>query len=121
MKRLVWLLIAVFGTAFAQVSPVISPFVQDETCCCCEGAAGACGMPDCAPAPTACQPGLALQTPAAQRAVARRLAPAPQAKRESYFAKFESRPALPSAVRVSLVGTPAARVPLFKAHCSFLI
>jgi hypothetical protein len=121
MKRLVWLLIAVFGTAFAQVSPVISPFAQEEACCCTGEPAGACGMPDCAPAPTACQPSLTLQTPTAQRAVARRVAPAPQAKRESYFVKFESRPALSPAWRASLVGAPAANAPLFKVHCSFLI
>lgn len=121
MKRLVWLLIAVFGTAFAQVQPVVSPFAQDEACCCCEDAAGACGMPDCAPAPTTCQPAFALQTPAAQRMEARRVAPVPQPKRESYFVKFESRPALAPAWRASLAGAPAANVPLFKAHCSFLI
>jgi hypothetical protein len=121
MKRLVWLLIAVFGTAFAQVSPVVSPFVQDEACCCCDGPAGACGMPDCAPAPTACAPALTLPIPAVQRLAARRLAPTPPARVSAYFVKFESRPALSPAVRVSRPGTPVAQVPLFKAHCRFLI
>lgn len=121
MKRLVWLLIAVFGTAFAQVSPVVSPLVQDEACCCCEGPAGTCGMPDCAPAPTTCSSALTLQAPAAQRAEARRLTPASLPKRESYFVKFESRPALTSAWGASLTDAPTASVPLFKAHCSFLI
>jgi hypothetical protein len=121
MKRLVWLLIAVVCTAFAQVQPVVSPFAQDETCCCCEDAPGSCGMPDCAPTPAGCPAGLTLQTPAAQRTEARRVSPASPAKRESYFAKFESRPALPAAWRASLVGARSADVPLFKAHCSFLI
>ncbi|AOS43746.1 hypothetical protein Verru16b_00801 [Lacunisphaera limnophila] len=121
MKRLVWLLIAVFGTAFAQVSPVVSPFAQDEACCCCEGPAGTCGMPDCAPAATACPSTPTLQVSAVQRIEARRVAPTPPARVESYFVKFESRPALTPAVRVSHRGTPAARVPLYKAHVCFLI
>jgi hypothetical protein len=120
MKRLVWLLIAVFVTAYAQVQPVVSPLTKSETCCCCEDQAGSCGMPDCAPAAaTPC--GLTLQTPAAQRAEARKLAPAPRVKPGCYFVKFGSRPALTPAWRASLAGAPTAPVPLFKAHCSWLI
>lgn len=121
MKCLVWLLIAVFGTAFAQVSPVVSPFAQNEACCCCEGPAWTCGMPDCAPAPTAGPSGLALQTATVQRSESRKLSPAPRARYENFYVRFESRPALAPAWGASLAGAPAAPVPLFKAHCSFLI
>lgn len=121
MKRLVWLLIAVFGTAFAQVSPVVSPFVQDEACCCCEGPAGTCGMPDCAPGPTTCQSGLTIQAPIVKRSEARKRSPAPRARYENFYVRFESRPALTPAWSASLTGAPTAPVPLFKAHCSFLI
>jgi hypothetical protein len=121
MKRLVWLLLAVLSTAFAQVQPVVSPLTNNESCCCGDGSAGACGMPDCAPAPAACQSGLTLQTPAAQRTEARKLSPAARVKPGCYFAKFGSRPALTPAWRASLAGAPAAHVPLFKAHCSLLI
>ncbi len=121
MKRLVWLLIAVVCTALAQVQPVVSPLTQDEACCCTGEAAGACGMPDCAPAPAAPSCAQSLPTVAAQRAEARKPAPAPHALRECYFSRFESRPAKSPAAGVSLRGTPAASVPLFKVHCSFLI
>ena len=46
MKRLVWLLIAVFCTALAQVQPVDMPVTKHAVCGCC-GDTGACGMPDC--------------------------------------------------------------------------
>lgn len=121
MKRLVWLLIAVFGTAFAQVQPVVSPLAQDDVCCCCEDQAGACGMPACAPAPTGSQASLTLPATASQRAEARKLSPAPRERYESFYVRFESRPALMPAPGASLAGAPAAHVPLFKAHCSFLI
>ena len=121
MKRLVWLLIAVVCTALAQVQPVVLSSAQDEACCCTGEQAGACGMPECAPVPAACPASSNLPVATGQRAEVRKPAPAPQALRESYFARFEARPAVAPAGRVSLRGTPAASVPLFKAHCSFLI
>jgi hypothetical protein len=121
MKRLVWLLITVFVTASAQVQPVDLPLTKSESCGCCEDQAGACGMPDCAPAPVSCPTSPTLPTVTAQRAEARNLSPAPRIGRESYFVKFESRPALVPARDASLTGASAASVPLFKAHCSFLI
>jgi len=120
MKRLVWLLIALVCTALAQVQPVALPTAPDEACCCTGEQAGACGMPDCAPAPTApsCHPS---SPAAAQRSQARRVTPAPRAREEAFYVRLDCRPAKAPAPGVSLRGTPAARVPLFKAHCSFLI
>jgi hypothetical protein len=121
MKRLVWLLIAVVCTALAQVQPVTSPLAEDMACCCTGEAAGACGMPDCAPAPAAPSCAQNLPAVAAQRSEARKLTPAPKTRFETSYVRVESRPAKSPAAGVSLRGTPAARVPLFKAHCSFLI
>lgn len=122
MKRLVWLLIAVVCTALAQVQPVVMATAQDEACCCCTGdAVGACGMPDCAPAPSAPSCTQNLPTVAAQRSEARKQAPARKARYEIFRSTFDVRPAPMPTDRVSLRGTPAASVPLFKAHCSFLI
>ncbi len=121
MKRLVWLLIAVVCTALAQVQPVVVASVQDETCCCTGEAAGACGMPDCAPAPAAPSCAQNLPTVTAQRSEARKPAPSARARYEIFRVGFDVRPAAAPAGCVSLRGTPAASVPLFKAHCSFLI
>ena len=121
MKRLVWLLIAVVCTALAQVQPVVVASAQDEACCCTGEPAGACGMPDCAPAPAAPSCAQGLPTVAAQRSETRRSAPSAKARYEIFCVGFDSRPAAVPAGRVSLRGTPAASVPLFKAHCSFLI
>ncbi len=121
MKRLVWLLLAVFVTAFAQVQPVDSPLAKGGACDCCADQAGACGMPDCAPAPAACPTALTLPTAASQQVESRRLSPAPRAQRENYFARFALRPATVPAPGATRVGVPVAQVPLYKAHCQFLI
>lgn len=120
MKRFAWLAIFAFCTALAQVQPVDLPVQKHEVCGCCEEP-GACGMPDCAPLPVTSQPVFVVQTPAGQRAEVRKLSPAPRANRESFYAQFESRPALAPAWRASLGEAPAAGVPFFKAHCSFLL
>lgn len=78
-------------------------------------------MPDCAPAPAASHCAQHLPAVAVQRAEARQLSTAPKNRYENFYVRFESSPAARPAVGVSRPGTPAASVPLFKAHCSFLI
>lgn len=121
MKRLVWLLVAVVCTALAQVQPVDLPVQKEQKCCCCDDEAGACGMPDCAPMPVSCRVNVPLLSPVVQRTEDRKLSPAPKTRFIHYYVRLESRPALVPAHRASLAGAPAAEVPLFKAHCSFLI
>jgi hypothetical protein len=122
MKRLVWLLIALFCTAVAQVQPVDLLPAKDRGCCCCEDQAGACGMPDCAPAPTACsQARIMLQTSAPLRIQARRAAAVAKKVSEPFYVQFVEKTAERPSFRVARLGTPAARVALFKAQCSFLI
>ncbi len=48
-------------------------------------------------------------------------ATAPKTRFETFYVRVDFRPAKSPAAGVSLRGTPAASVPLFKAHCSFLI
>jgi hypothetical protein len=120
MKRLVWILLAAFCTALAQVQPVDLPVTKHEVCGCCEGS-GSCGMPDCIPQPATNQPAPVAKAPLAQRTEARRLLSASRQKRESFPAVFGSR-----VFRVTTGCAPtraavAAEVPLFKVHCSFLI
>lgn len=122
MKRLVWLILAVFGTALAQVSPVELPVTKAEVCPCCQDG-GDCGMPDCAlpPAPNPA-PVFALQSPApVVRFTIKRATPAPRVQAEKFYVRFESRPAVAPAPGAIAVIAPAASVPLFRAHCSFLL
>jgi hypothetical protein len=121
MKRLIWLLILVFGTAVSQVRAVDVRLTAEEKCCCCADGANACDMAsDCAPAPTSCAaPCLTLQAPA--QAATKRTAPAPQAAHEKFYAQFLSPARIAPVLPVVEVAAPAASVPLFRAHCSFLI
>jgi hypothetical protein len=119
MKRLVWLLILAFTAAISQVRAVDVRLPAEEKCCCCDQA-GDCGMPDCAPAPTSCAaPCLALQAPA--QAAAKRAVAAPRAAREKFYEQFLSPAVVVPVLPVVATVAPAASVPLFRAHCSFLI
>jgi hypothetical protein len=120
MKRFVWLVLFAFCTALAQVQPVDLLVKKHEVCGCCEKP-GACGMPDCAPLPVASQPAFVAETPAGQRAEARRLTPATRAKRANFYAQYESRPTIAPASHAPRVAVAAASEPLFRVHCSYLI
>jgi hypothetical protein len=118
MKRLVWLVVAVFCATLAlgQVFDGLNPQAKDCPCC----HPGACGMPGCCSLPGSCS--MAFDSaPLAQGANQ----PAPARKREmveNFFASFGA----PTAIRglrpvLALRAVPAVRAPLFTAHCSFLI
>ncbi|MBI3885377.1 MAG: hypothetical protein HY302_06575 [Opitutae bacterium] len=120
MKRLVWLVLAVCCTAFAQVSaggPWLSPAASGE---CCAGCDGACGMPECA-LPPASWTGAAQSGAAATVAAAARKGAALRRVPVKFSAAFAEPASRLFASRASPVGTPAASVSLFKAHCSFLL
>ena len=120
MKRFVWLVLFAFCTALAQVQPVDLPAKKHEVCGCCEKP-GACGMPDCAPLPVASQPAFVAETPAVQRAEARRLTTTKRFKGENFHAKYDSRLAkAPASLAPQLAVVPASG-PLFRVHCSYLI
>ncbi len=121
MKRLVWLLLAVFCTALAQVQPVTFATTPKHACCAC-GGDGSCGMPDCVVPPVSAR-GVTLANSSPRIAVpaARPGATAVCAVREKFYAAFVEPTAVLAAVRAPARVTPAASVPLFAAHCSFLI
>lgn len=121
MKRLVWLLIAVFCTALAPVQPVDR--LAAKACCCshcgckggCEGSGAACPM---APAPvlfSSDQP-----VGAATLAAARSSLPA-RSNRVKFFVSFVGPRAATAGLSAPAGPAHAAYAPLFKAHCSFLI
>jgi hypothetical protein len=119
MKRFVWILLAVFCTALGQVQPVEPLARVKHACCNCDGR---CGMPDCAPpAPHAStvfvsEQGVAVARPASvsSESLTRKSA-------EKFFAAFAAPCASSVVLSAPWQTAPAAGVPLFKAHCSFLI
>jgi hypothetical protein len=118
MKRLVWLLLAVFVTALAQVSPVDPGLTKQATCSCCEQP-GACGMPDCVPpAAPATQPVFTLNSPAVATRIAAKPARAAHKAGVLYFASFLPRtdgaPAWPG----SVIAEMPLGIPLYQEHCS---
>lgn len=123
MKRLVWLLLTVLCASFAQVQPVELPAPAPSSCCCGDTQACGCSLPDCAPPPAhnslaPLPPGLA----ASQRDEARRISPAPRLLSDKFYKRYVAAPDRNEPVS-GLVGfaPPAASVPVFKAHCSYLI
>lgn len=116
MKRLAWLVILVFGTALAQVSPLDLGNQHHKACSCCD-TPGDCGMPGCE-LPVACAPhNFVCESPALATGEAT-LDKAEEPGRGTSFSAvdaFAPRPAQP--IRFPKV----ARGPLFKVHCSFVI
>ncbi len=123
MKRAAWFLLAIACSAFVRVQPV--ELLNPCHCICCGFCRckipGACGMP-CrgAPAP-ACQ-ALATEQTAGIRGVALRSSARPlRLSGTPFLAPGSEMAQVFSALAPSALVAPAARVPLFKAHCSFLI
>jgi hypothetical protein len=118
MKRIAWLLLAVVCTSFVQVQPIEPVKAQACRCCHCK-IPGSCGMPGCGQ-PTASTSRTITEPARIAAARGRRagglrvsqagLAAAP-------FRMARARLPLPAAEFAAL----AAGVPLFKAHCSFLL
>jgi len=121
MKRLVWIVLAVFCAALGQVQAVDTLGAKAKPCPCCHP--GACGMPGCCPPISSASP-VFEAAPAAE--VARQLSPwRTRLTREwaqgfsfslAALAEITRQRTAPGAERA-----PAAKVPLFTAHCSLLI
>jgi hypothetical protein len=119
MKRLVWLLIIVFGTALAQVSPVDLGVQNQTSCSCCE-TPGACGMPDCSPPPSSAPATTVAERPARTISAAARRNTARLYRVALHFLFPASVISITSRSEANAT-TIVSRVPLFKAHHSFLI
>lgn len=123
MKRLVWLLLAVFCAVLTPVRPVDGVQAPAAKCDCCDNA-GDCGMPGCLPplASAPSLPALAVSLPAALKLEAKRQAPNPRLFRDRFYRQFVSAPAreLPS-LRATPAVAPAATAPVYLAQCSLLI
>jgi hypothetical protein len=119
MKRMVLALLAVFCAAVVQVQPVEPLKTCPCDCCHCKHP-GECGMPACRSSSTA-SPTVAT----AQSVPNGRSAPRLLAQPGPFLASFVFAPGIgsapSSALTPSALAVPTAHVPLFKAHCSFLI
>lgn len=117
MKRVVWLVLAVFCAAMAQVKPVDGLGAKAKPCSCCHP--GACGMPGCcASTSTACSP---AQVETVRSLAAPRRAQAAPGISGTFYAVFVEPIAKGSPLFASARAAPAASVPIFTAHCSLLI
>jgi hypothetical protein len=120
MKRLVWLFLALFCAAFAQVRPVepLLPKAKDADCCPCTDP---CSMPDCAMLPAAHQPTVFERANGElNRETRRGLAKLPSVASKFYLSALESDVAAPT-LRAPAQAAHAASPPLFRVHCSYLI
>lgn len=120
MKRLVWIVLAVFGTAFAQVRPVAFPTLRHHSCPYCNGD-GSCGMPGCLPPASTRTVPAAVQPAGVTVARVRRVTEPVGRTAEKFFSVFVKPAAVSAATRAPDRVMPPASVPLFTAHCSFLV
>src|SRR5580658_7344016 len=121
MKRLSWLLLTLFCTFAVQVQAVDGLNAKAKSCCCCCHP-GACGMPGCCP-PASSGP-TALNSQQATKLASSQTERKRQAVRglvEKFYVRFVEVADLNSAQGASAEAAPSAIVPLYKAHCSFLI
>ena len=122
MKRLVWLLLAVFCTAFAQVQAVELLLPTTAHCACGGQCDGSCGMPECALPPAPVQwVGASESASTASIAKPARKGVAIHRIPVNFFAAFVEPALRPFDLRAPTPGARAASVPLFKGHCSFLL
>lgn len=121
MKRLVWLFLAIFCTALAQVQPVEPLLPKAKSECCCESD-GACGMPECTLPPAAAQQFTALERSRTElrQEVRRETARLPQLAPKFYLSALKPVVAI-TTLSAPAEAAPAASPPLFRVHCSFLI
>src|SRR5262249_46240289 len=110
-----------FCTALAQVQRVELPVEPQTTCDCCENA-GDCGMPECGLPPAAMPSTFAIEQTVKVTRPAATTEIAPAKAISSDFWVAVPVPAAPCAPLPFSPGTaPPAVVPLFKAHCAYLI
>lgn len=121
MQRFLALLLTLVACAYAPAQLGVRPEAPRVTCACCDGD-GSCGMPGCLPPPVSSPtPSLAGQ-PAQVAMISIRRVAAPAARAGAkFYSAFVPPAAAPAALRAPLTVTPPAGVPLFKAHCSFLV
>ena len=120
MKRFAWLLLAVFCAALVQIQPAQGNPAKAKTCACCE-TTSPCAATDCCPPATSAA--VALGAEASERLTVA-AAPSERAVRRAanlLYASFAASAAKCPSLPAAAAAAAPAEVPLFKAHCCFLI
>lgn len=119
--RTVWLLVAVFCTSLVGVQPV--QVAQDRHCsCACHcREPGACGMPCTRTAAVGRELAAGELSLRVGKPVANAQAETVRQIQRKFFAPFVAPPSTVVAVHAPAAPPPPTAVPLFEAHCSFLI
>jgi hypothetical protein len=120
MKRLAWLLLAVFCTALVQIQPAQGMPAKAKACACCPVPAG-CGTTDCCPPAAFAAVTLGAEASEQASPAASRSERTVRGAAALFYASFVEPAALRPVLPASAQAAAAASVPLFKAHCCFLI
>jgi hypothetical protein len=120
VKRIAWILLAVFCPAMVRVQPV--DLAQCKVCVSCHcKIPGDCGMPCSRPDAPAPIMFAAEQSAKVTLEAGRRNLPDARLAEGKFYATVVEAATVPVALIKPVLMAPAAEVPLFKAHCSFLI
>jgi hypothetical protein len=121
MRRLAAIFLTFWTCVLVPTLPLAAAASEQPAACdCCN--TGNCCNRDCAPPPAAAPILCTLDQPARLAPAGIRRAAKPVRRiNAKFFALFVEPAATPPALPASALATPAASVPLFKVHCSFLI
>jgi hypothetical protein len=119
--RSVWLLLAVFCTSLVGVQPVEVSQNGHCTCACHCKEPGACGMPCTRAAAVTRELAAGELSTRVAKPVANAQSATVRQTEHKFFAPFVEPPSSLVAVQAPAAVAPPVAVPLFEAHCSFLI
>jgi hypothetical protein len=119
--RTVWLLLAVFCTSLVGVQPVEVTQVSQCRCASHCRQPGACGMPCARTAAASRELAAGELSLRVTKPVANAQAATVRQIQHKFFAPFVAPPSTVVAVQAPAAIAPPTAVPLFQAHCSFLI
>jgi hypothetical protein len=119
--RTVWLLLAVLCTPLVGVQPVGVTQNSHCTCACHCREPGACGMPCIRTAAVSRELAAGERSLRVTKPVANAQAETVRQIQHKFFAPFVAPPSTGVAVQAPAAMAPPTAVPLFQAHCSFLI
>jgi len=119
--RTVWLLLAVFCTSLVGVQPVEVTQNSHCTCACHCREPGACGMPCTRTAAVSHELAAGELSLRVSKPVASAQAETVRQIQHKFFAPFVAPPSSVVAVQAPAALAPPTAVPLFQAHCRFLI
>jgi hypothetical protein len=119
--RTVWLLLAVFCTSLVGVQPVEITRGSHCSCACHCKVPGACGLPCTRTAAISRELAASEQSTRVAKPVANAQTDSVRQLQRKFFAPFVEPPSSVVAALAPVALAPPTAVPLFQAHCGFLI